>query len=193
MTLASFLKVNPPPPPEFQGNNKPTKADNWFQAMERALQTQHVPNNQFVEFATYQLMGETQHWWQGECRLLQLQNVDILWGLFQTAFYRKYFLESVREDRELELMQLKQGFMSVAEYTNKFEKLCRFSRVCQGVHESYESWTCIKYQGGLKENIMSSVAPLEIRRFSELVNKARVVEDYAKKVALMRDTRGGNG
>ncbi|XP_015970702.1 uncharacterized protein LOC107494180 [Arachis duranensis] len=39
---------------------------------------------------------------------------------------------------------------------------------------------------------MCVVAPLEIQRFSELVNKARVIEDYAKKVALARDTRGGN-
>ncbi|KAL4337395.1 hypothetical protein AHAS_Ahas12G0105900 [Arachis hypogaea] len=41
--------------------------DNWFQAMERALQAQHNPNNQFVEFTAYQLLGEAQHWWQGEC------------------------------------------------------------------------------------------------------------------------------
>nr|XP_025611556.1 uncharacterized protein LOC112704909 [Arachis hypogaea] len=68
----------------------------------------------------------------------------------------------------------------------------RFSRICQGTPESYEGWKCIKYQGSLRENIMSTVAPLEIQRFSELVNKARVVEDCAKKAALARDTRGGN-
>ncbi|XP_016206766.1 uncharacterized protein LOC107647163 [Arachis ipaensis] len=82
--------------------------------------------------------------------------------------------------------------MSVTEYTSKYEKLCRFSRICQGTPESYEGWKCIKYQGGLRENIMSVVAPLEIWRFSKLVNKARVIEDCAKKVALARDTRGGN-
>ncbi|XP_016199438.1 uncharacterized protein LOC107640429 [Arachis ipaensis] len=38
---------------------------------------------------------------------------------------------------------------------------------------------------------MSAVAPLEIRQFSELVNKTRVVEECAKKTALARDTRGG--
>ncbi|MED6129763.1 hypothetical protein PIB30_111100, partial [Stylosanthes scabra] len=32
MTLANFLKVNPP---TFKGSNNPTEADNWFQAMER--------------------------------------------------------------------------------------------------------------------------------------------------------------
>ncbi|KAL4381255.1 hypothetical protein AHAS_Ahas04G0115200 [Arachis hypogaea] len=92
----------------------------------------------------------------------------------------------------MELMQLKQGSMSVAEYTNKFEELCRFSRVCQGDPETFESWRCIKYQRGLKDNIMTVVSPLEIRVFFDLVNKARVVEDYAKTVAASEDTHGGS-
>ncbi|RYQ84483.1 hypothetical protein Ahy_B10g103841 [Arachis hypogaea] len=33
---------------------------------------------------------------------------------------------------------------------------------------------------------------MEIRIFSDLVNKARVVEEYAKTVASSRDTYGGN-
>ncbi|XP_057747361.1 uncharacterized protein LOC130966562 [Arachis stenosperma] len=114
--------------------------------MEYVLQAQHVLTNQFVEFVAYQLQGDAQHWWQGECRLLQLQNADIPWNIFQTAFYKKYFPESVREAKELKLMQLKQGSLSVAEYASKFEELCRFSR-------------------------------------------ARVVEDYAKKVTEGRGNR----
>ncbi|RYR09693.1 hypothetical protein Ahy_B05g078074 [Arachis hypogaea] len=39
---------------------------------------------------------------------------------------------------------------------------------------------------------MTVVAPLEIRIFSDLVNKVRVVEEYAQTVASSRDTRGGN-
>ncbi|XP_016164443.1 uncharacterized protein LOC107606958 [Arachis ipaensis] len=39
---------------------------------------------------------------------------------------------------------------------------------------------------------MTAVAPLEIRIFSKLVNKAKVVEECAKKVASSRDTRRGN-
>ncbi|RYR21696.1 hypothetical protein Ahy_B03g067020 [Arachis hypogaea] len=39
---------------------------------------------------------------------------------------------------------------------------------------------------------MTAVAPMEIRIFSDLVNKARVVEEYAKTVASSRDTHGGN-
>ncbi|XP_020972527.1 uncharacterized protein LOC110269186 [Arachis ipaensis] len=92
----------------------------------------------------------------------------------------------------MELMQLKQGSLFVADYTSKFEELCRFSRVCQGVPETYESWKCIKYQRGLKDNIMTAVAPMEIRTFSDLVNKARVVEEYTKTVAASKDTPAGN-
>ncbi|XP_016192422.1 uncharacterized protein K02A2.6-like [Arachis ipaensis] len=189
MTLATFLKVHQA---IFRGSTNHTKVDNWFQAMERALQAQHVPNNQYVEFAAYQLAREAQHQWQAECHLLQLQNADVPWDVFQTAFYKKYFPESAREAKEMELMQLKQGSLSVADYTSKFEELCRFFRVCQGAPETYESWKCIKYQRGLKDNIMTAVTPMEIRTFSELVNKARVVEEYAKTVAASKDTHGGN-
>ncbi|XP_015970393.1 uncharacterized protein LOC107493874 [Arachis duranensis] len=120
MTLATFLKVQPP---RFRGSTNPTEVDNWFHALEHALQ----------------LAGEAQHWWQAECRLLQLQNADVPWDVFQTTFYKKYFPESAREAKEMEIMQLKQGFLSVAEYTRKFKELCRFSRVCQGALEAYES------------------------------------------------------
>ncbi|XP_016199811.1 uncharacterized protein LOC107640825 [Arachis ipaensis] len=189
MTLETFLKVHLP---IFRGSTNLTEADNWFQAMERALQAQHVLNNQYVEFAAYQLAGEVQHWWQAECCLLQLQNADVPWDIFQTAFYKKYFPESTRESKEMELMQLKQGSLSVADYTSKFEELCTFSRVCQGAPETYESWKYIKYQRRLKDNIMTAVAPMEICTFYDLVNQARVVEEYAKTVAASKDTHGGN-
>ncbi|XP_015970856.1 uncharacterized protein LOC107494312 [Arachis duranensis] len=155
-TLATFLKVDPL---IFNGSTNPTEAYNWFQAVERALRTQHVPYDQFVEYAE--------------------------------VFYKKYFHESIREARELKLLQLKQGSMTIAEYTSKFEELCKFSRIGQGAPESYEGWKCIKYQVRLREDIMRVVALLEIRRFSELVNEARDVEDCIRKTTLMRDTRGG--
>ncbi|MED6172968.1 hypothetical protein PIB30_054921 [Stylosanthes scabra] len=47
-------------------------------------------------------------------------------------------------------------------------------------------------RGGLKDYILSAVAPLEIRRFPELVNKARVVEETTKTLAKDKDHRGGS-
>nr|XP_025647856.1 uncharacterized protein LOC112742833 [Arachis hypogaea] len=39
---------------------------------------------------------------------------------------------------------------------------------------------------------MTAVTPMEIRVFSDLVNKARVVEEYAKTMAASKDTHGGS-
>ncbi|KAL4356697.1 hypothetical protein AHAS_Ahas09G0112600 [Arachis hypogaea] len=79
--------------------------------------------------------------------------------------------------------------MTVAEYTNRFEKLCQFSRVCQSALKGYEEWKCIKYKGGLRSDIISAVMPIEIRIFSELVNKSRVIEDCLRKATLANGDR----
>ncbi|XP_016173925.1 uncharacterized protein LOC107616487 [Arachis ipaensis] len=129
MTLATFLKIQPP---TFGGTTNPTEADDWFQAIERALHEQQVTKDQCVEFATYQLAGKSQYWWQGTRRLLQQGDTAICRDAFRTEFYKKYFPNSVRTAKELELLQLKQGQKTVAEYTNIFEELCRFSKICQG-------------------------------------------------------------
>ncbi|XP_057719479.1 uncharacterized protein LOC130933890 [Arachis stenosperma] len=183
MTLPTFLKVHPP---TFRGTSNPTEADNLIQAMERALQAQQVPKEQWVEFETYQLQGEAQHWWQGTRHILQPDGVVISWELFRIEFYKKYFPNSVKNAKELELMKLKQGKMTIIEYTNKFEELCQFSRICQGTPEDFAEWKCIKYEGGLQSDILSSVVPTEIRVFSELVNKSRVAEEYVRKAAAKK-------
>ncbi|XP_016206523.1 uncharacterized protein LOC107646896 [Arachis ipaensis] len=152
-TLTAFRKADPL---VFNGSTNHTKANNWFQAMGRALLTQLVPYDQFMEHAAYQLVGEAQQWWQGERRLLLQQNVNITWVLFEEAFYNK------------------------------------FSRISQGTPESYEGWKCIKYEVGLREDIRRVMARLEIRRFSELVDKARIIEEHAKLVASSKDTPGEN-
>ncbi|KAL4344996.1 hypothetical protein AHAS_Ahas11G0234200 [Arachis hypogaea] len=189
MTLATFLKVNPP---KFKGTTNLTEADTWFQAMERALQAQLVPEEQCVEFATYLLTGKASHWWQETRRLIQQGDDPITWDTFQEEFYKKYFLNSARTAKELELLQLKLGTMSVSEYTDKFEELFRFSRMCQGAPGDFEEWKCMKYEGGLRSEIYSSVGPMEIRTFSVLVNKSRVAEECVKKAAAKRRSQRGS-
>ncbi|XP_057740183.1 uncharacterized protein LOC130957331 [Arachis stenosperma] len=184
MTLVTFLKVNPP---IFRDTTNPTEADNWFQVMERALKAQQVLENQRVEFATYQLTGEAQHWWQGTRRLLQQDDNAVPWNAFQLEFYKKYFPNSVKIAKELELLQLKPGQIYVSKYTNKFEELCHFSKICQRVLGDFEEWKCIKYEGGLRGDILSSVGPMEVRVFSDLVNKSRVAEECLKKAAIERN------
>ncbi|XP_020991958.1 uncharacterized protein LOC110278128 [Arachis duranensis] len=136
------------------------------------MRAQQVPEGQRVEFAAYMLRNDAQHWWQGILQLLGREAIDISWEKFSVEFYKKYFPECFRTAKELELLQLKQGNMTVSEYIRKFEELCRFSNICQGAPAAYEKWKCIKFEGGLREELLAHVGPMEIQNFVELVNKS---------------------
>ncbi|XP_016177913.1 uncharacterized protein LOC107620233 [Arachis ipaensis] len=127
---------------------------------------------------------ETDNWLQAIEWALQAQQVpEEQWVVFAT-----YQLQ-VRNAKELELLQLKQGQMFVAEYTNKFEELCQFFRICQGALEDFVEWKCIKYEGGLWSDILSSVGLMEIIVFSELVKKSRVAEEYIRKSGVEKESQ----
>ena len=81
-------------------------------------------------------------------------------------------------------MQLRQGGKSIVEFTAKVEELCKFSTIYQG--NPNEQWKCMKYEGGLRMEILAPMAPLEIRNYVALVNKCRIVEDCTKRLALER-------
>ncbi|KAL4330588.1 hypothetical protein AHAS_Ahas13G0415100 [Arachis hypogaea] len=74
MTLATFLKINPP---QFYGDTSATRADDWFKEIGRTMRAQQVPEGQQVEFAAYMLRNDAQHWWQGILQLLVREAIDI--------------------------------------------------------------------------------------------------------------------
>ncbi|MED6150979.1 hypothetical protein PIB30_077910 [Stylosanthes scabra] len=59
---------------------------------------------------------------KGRCSLLVARGAsgeaEFTWAEFRTEFYKKYFPPSARTAKELELLQLKQGNMTVVEYTH---------------------------------------------------------------------------
>ncbi|MCI92742.1 pol polyprotein, partial [Trifolium medium] len=50
-----------------------------------------------------------------------LDGVAIVWEIFKRKFLRKYFPADVKNKKVIEFMELKQGNISVAEYSAKFE------------------------------------------------------------------------
>ncbi|XP_016178014.1 uncharacterized protein LOC107620354 [Arachis ipaensis] len=76
--------------------------------------------------------------------------------------------------------------MTITEYTNKFKELCWFFCICQCAPEDFVEWKCIKYEGGLQSDILSSVGTIEIKVFFELVNKSRAAEECLRKAVVER-------
>ncbi|XP_016195309.1 uncharacterized protein LOC107636303 [Arachis ipaensis] len=187
MTLNEFLKSGPP---RFNGNANALQADQWFQDVERFLYTQHRPEAQSVEIVTYMLEGDAQKWWQELYYTLQMELTDIPWHRFKTEFYGKYFLDALRIAKELDLMQLKQENMSVADYTHEFDNLCRLSKVCQENPADYEAWKCAQYEKGLRRDIFNYVYLESLTNFTKLVKKSQFAEDYSMKWAMLQESYG---
>ena len=74
--------------------------------------------------------------------------------------------------------------MNVVEHTANFEELCKFSAIYQ--RNPDEQWKCVKYEGGLREEILASIGPMEIHDYAALVNKCHLVEDCNRKLAMTR-------
>ncbi|XP_015947353.1 uncharacterized protein LOC107472341 [Arachis duranensis] len=136
------------------------------------------------------LEGDAQKWWQELYHTLQMELTDIPWNRFKTKFYGKYFLHAIRIAKELELMQLKQENMFVADYTREFNNLCHLSRVCQGNLADYKAWKCVQYEKGLRIGIFNCVSPQRLTDFPELVMKSQFTERYSMKSAMLQEGYG---
>ena len=72
----------------------------------------------------------------------------------------------------------------MSEYIAKFKELCKFCTIYQ--RNPDEVWKCVKFEGGLREDVLMTVGPIEIKDFATLVNKYRLVEEYNKKLEIAK-------
>jgi len=94
------------------------------------------------------------------------------------------FPDSVRYAKEVEFLQLMQGEMSVSEHAEKFKHLGRFHTLRMA-----EDWQCRKFENGLRGDLKLMVAPLSIKEFPALVEKARVMEKLKAEVEAQQQSQ----
>ncbi|XP_069146050.1 uncharacterized protein [Solanum lycopersicum] len=93
-----------------------------------------------AELASYQLKDVAQTW----CKMWQdsqvLGGVPATWEMFQTTFMERFFPREIRESKDEEFINLKQGSMTVREYSLKFVKqsMDEMSRFLTGINEDME-------------------------------------------------------
>jgi len=78
---------------------------------------------------------------------LEAVGTEITWEVFRNEFLGKYFLVDVRNKKETEFLELKQGSMSVVDYATKFEELSSFCPHYTTV--GAEVSKCVKFENGL--------------------------------------------
>ena len=111
----------------FRGKYNLALAKIQFMHIEKIFEAMACTDEQKVTYTTYMLIGESEHWWKGTKALLQAQEIPLNWEHFKAIFLEKYFLVSVKNQKETEFLQLKQGNMTIRQYVSKFKELAKFS------------------------------------------------------------------
>uniref|UniRef100_A0A1S4CA19 CCHC-type domain-containing protein n=1 Tax=Nicotiana tabacum TaxID=4097 RepID=A0A1S4CA19_TOBAC len=95
--------------------------------MYRVLRVMHASITEAVELASFRLRDVVVLWYEAWERSRGPDAPPAEWEDFSEAFLAHYFPQEVREARLDQFLNLKQGDMSVKDYSHKFNSLARLS------------------------------------------------------------------
>ncbi|MQL68352.1 hypothetical protein Taro_000613 [Colocasia esculenta] len=174
----NFRSLNPP---RFSGSPDPDEAENWQEEIERIFQVTQCTNREKVVLATFQFTKDARAWWKATSA--HLPNVaELEWARFLEIFRGKYFSERVKEKKAVEFAALKQKGMTVAEYEAQFAHLVVYAPHLVGT----ERLKANHFMDGLRPMFIERLGPYNIQTYTEMVQRAQLVEDTMAKVEGMR-------
>lgn len=94
------------------------------------------------------------------------------WDAFLETFHDKYYLEIIRDQKEMEFLELVQGNKTMAQYAAKFMEQAHFALHIV-VNETH---VARRFEHDLRPNIQTRISALKLRNFAEFVYWAMIVE-----------------
>lgn len=113
--------------PIFSKTEEPMDAGDWLRAIEKKLALVRINEQEKVTFATHQLEGPANIWWEAYQVSIEDPTHIITWAEFTTAFRKTFIPTVVIRMKKNEFRRLRQGFMSIQEYLNKFTQHARYA------------------------------------------------------------------
>ncbi|KAK3018816.1 hypothetical protein RJ639_003048 [Escallonia herrerae] len=83
--------------------------DNWIQGIEKVFTRMGCPEAEKVMYATFMLEKNAYSWWLMEQRKHEMDKEPYTWEKFREAFKEKYQPKSVRLQKKMDFIKLKQG------------------------------------------------------------------------------------
>ena len=103
------------------------KVDDWLHAVEKQLNIAQCDDQQKVLYVLGQLQEEAQDWWEAFEYGHPANAPLVTWQEFRENFRSYHILEGLIGLKQEEFRALKQGYMSVVEYHDKFAQLSRYA------------------------------------------------------------------
>jgi hypothetical protein len=100
----------------------------WLRVVESKfpLLTGDFPDETKARFATQQLRGPAQTWWDHFCAMLPTDR-EVSWEEFKIAFRGHHILAGILNCKLNEFLALNQGTRTVLQYAQAFNDLCQYA------------------------------------------------------------------
>ncbi|XP_030531916.2 uncharacterized protein LOC115741990 [Rhodamnia argentea] len=159
-------------PSKFTGTGKPEEAEQWIKEMEKMFRLLNCTDVHKMTPAEYRMDRNAMYWWQAMEDTVFPARTEIVWEIFVTAFYEKYFSSCTQDRKLIDFVELKRGDRTVDEYEAKFSELSRFAlRPVEHLEDKAK-----KFLKGLKPEIRKQLAPFGPMTYREIYSKAQYVE-----------------
>ena len=182
--LSAFRKQQPP---QFSGGYNPDGAKSWIAQIEKIFRVMGCPEESKVIYAEYMLIDEAENWWGFTKTGIPEVGGVILWEVFKNHFLDNYFPLDLKKRKAREFLDLKQGEMSVGEYTAKFNELVQYWP--HYGEPGTEGELCNHFEHGLRNDIRRVVCPMQLTSLVQLIAKSRISEETIKE----EQADGGSG
>lgn len=182
--VEQIMRIRKLSPPSFNGSSDHVEAYEWIVSLEKIFEILECSDDELrVSTAIFMLEGPAYNWW----RMIRPKTDDggqLTWDGFKKIFYQRYFPESARKQKENEFQELTQGSMSVAEYSDKFNSLARFSKLI--ISDDDTAWRFVQ---GLRGDIVSESSLCLAKTYSAALNGALIVESLLESQTMESQTR----
>ncbi|KAJ9548163.1 LOW QUALITY PROTEIN: hypothetical protein OSB04_020706 [Centaurea solstitialis] len=160
-------------PPTYKGERDPVLALRWIEEIEMVFETCRCAAEDKVVFARSMLKADALHWWNVETGGRGTEAVRTMsWKSFVAKFRSQFCPLAATKKMEEEFLQLKQGTLSVQEYTTRFIEKSRFAEV----YVPTEGRRVERYIWGLKGSIREFVMGKDPTTFQAAINAAKLIE-----------------
>ncbi|XP_022863082.1 uncharacterized protein LOC111383233 [Olea europaea var. sylvestris] len=137
-------------PPTFNGMTGPLAAEEWIK------------------------VDAAGHWWESASRTrTEAQQSNLTWARFKEEVMEKYFPQALRDRKETDFLQLKQGKMALIDYERKFEQL---SRYVTHLVDTYQK-KARRFELGLRPEIAGIMASHEFTSYSQVLQRAHAISN----------------
>ncbi|XP_060195049.1 uncharacterized protein LOC132624262 [Lycium barbarum] len=119
-----FLALNPP---EFKGTDPNAVPQEFIDGMQRTLDIMRASATESVQLASYRLQSIAINWFQSWKLSRGRDTPPPTWQEFSDAFLRHHMPTELRRARLDRFLNLRQGNMSIREYSVEFDSLARYA------------------------------------------------------------------